>query len=70
MVIKKELNTMEELERFLKVIRTPINLGLRTARGSDIVTVLNCPATIRHFILFIYHADKQVDTHTCIIISV
>ena len=62
--MKKNLNVMEEFKRVLKVTRTPTNLGILTTRGSDIVTVLNSPDIIKHFILFIYQTDKQVDTYT------
>lgn len=68
--MKKGLKVMEELKRLLKVIRTLTNFGLRTPRSCDIVTVSNCPNAITYFILFIYQTDKQVDTYTCVIISV
>jgi hypothetical protein len=58
---------MEECKRGLKVIRTPTNLGLHMPRACDIVTLLNCPSIIKHFILFIYQTDKQVDTYTRVI---
>jgi hypothetical protein len=53
---------MEEFKRGLKVIRTSTNIGLRTPRVCDIVTLLNCPTTIKHFMLFIYQTEISKST--------